>query len=170
VIRGLGREPPALSLRIRPLPTDDVAFEQALVELLVAGFAVAETLSVGAFLAVREVASEPLVRWTLGEIARDEVGHGRFGELASAWALARWSEERRRSLWPLCVQAMEDVERRAGGAAEPSSNATPAPTTALGVPEAGTAAAGLLKIVPKSVLPRLRRLGVVGDSRALGSF
>ncbi|HEY2512467.1 MAG TPA: ferritin-like domain-containing protein [Polyangiaceae bacterium] len=164
VLGALGFEAEVPSMSIPVLPERDDAFEQALVELLVAGFAVAETMSVGGFAAVRAIAREPLVRWAFAELARDEVRHGQFGELASGWALRDWSAERKRALWPVCVATMEDVERRAGGPVGARQNdARHEALEALGVPGAATTGAALLKSVPRWVLPRLARLGVIPD-------
>jgi len=166
VIRALGHVPETPALVVPELPEDDRAFEGALAEILVAGFAVAETMSVGGFVAVRATAREPLVRWALAQIARDEVGHGRFGEFASAWAIGGWSRERRVALWPACVRAMEEVERRAGGPVGALLRDARAPgTEALGVPSAYTTGMGLMRAVPKAVLPRLARLGVLPACR-----
>lgn len=162
VVRALGFEAAVPDVAIPVLPSPDEAFEQALVELLVAGFAVAETMSVGGFAAVRAIAREAMVRWAFAELARDEVTHGQFGEVASKWALRDWSLERKQALWPVCVRTMEDVERRAGGpVGEHQNDPRHAALEALGVPGAATTGAALLKSVPRWVLPRLARLGVL---------
>lgn len=167
VLRGLGAEPelPRIELAQLPrLPSGDEAFARAVTQLLVAGFAVAETMSVGGFTAVRAVAREPLARWAYTILARDEVRHGAFGERAGAWAMQAWSVDARSALWPACVAAMESFERRVAGAAhaepEPSRAAV---WQALGAPVAGVTAAGLLASVPRWVLPRLARLGVLPE-------
>jgi hypothetical protein len=162
VVSALGSEAVLPIVELAPLPADASAFEQAVVELLVAGFAVAETMSVGGFAAMRAVATEPLARWAVTEILRDEVRHGGFGELASAWALRGWSEERRRTLWPACVRAMEQVHGRIGdarGAARPVAG----PIAELGGAPQAVVGAGLLRAVPRFVVPRLARLGVLPD-------
>jgi hypothetical protein len=162
VVRALGFEPTAPAIQLAPLPADAEGFARAVTEMLVAGFAVAETMSVGGFTAVRRISRERLARWALGQIARDEVRHGAFGELASAWALRDWSAGRRQELWELCVRAMEDVERRAGGPAQPGSNEVRRDgLEALGVPARGTTTEGLVQAVSRWVLPRLERLGVL---------
>lgn len=161
IIRALGFEPEVKPLHLPALPGNGEAFEQAMVELLVAGFAVAETMSVGGFVAVREVAREPRVRWAYAILARDEVRHGLFGEQAAAWAVRAWSDERKRSLWPLCVATMEGFERRVGGSGSSEAAPRSARLEALGAPSAAVTTAGLLRSVPKWVLPRLARLGVL---------
>jgi hypothetical protein len=162
VVRALGFECKPPPLTIPELPTDAMAFERAMIELLVAGFAVAETMSVGGFTAVRQPSSEPLIRWAYTTIARDEVRHGIFGEKTSAWAIRNWSPARRKTLWPVCVRAMEGVERRAGGpiGADPGDERSQ-PLEALGVPGARTTEIGLLRSIRRNVLPRLARLGVL---------
>lgn len=163
VVRALGFEPTLPEVAIAALPTDAAAFAQAITKLLVAGFAVAETMSVGGFAAVRRVAREPLARWAYAILARDEVRHGAFGETAGLWAMREWSAERRRALWPACVVAMEAFERRVGaGANDPRSE----PLEALGAPPSGVTAAGLVGAVPRWVLPRLARLGVLPETAA----
>jgi len=47
-------------IRLAAMPDDDAAFERAMLDALVAGFAVAETMSVGGFAATRSRAREPL--------------------------------------------------------------------------------------------------------------
>jgi hypothetical protein len=164
VVRALGYEPRTPAVRVAALPAGDAAFERAMTELLVAGFAVAETMSVGGFAAVRAIAGEPLMRWAFAELARDEVGHGRFGEVAGAWALRDWSAERRRSLWPVCVRTMEDFERRTGGpVGDDAAGERCAELEALGVPRGSTTGMGLLRSIPRWVLPRLARLGVLPE-------
>ena len=135
--------------------------------MLVCGFAVAETMSVGGFTAVRKVTREPVARWAYTILARDEVRHGAFGESAARWAMRAWSADRRRAFWPSCVAAMESFERRVGGPARPGASVGRSlPLEALGVPPPGVTAAGLLASVPQSVLPRLARLGVLPDTTA----
>jgi hypothetical protein len=164
----LGFEPRTPTLVVPALPADAAAFESHVIELLVAGFAVAETMSVGGFTAVREIAREPLVRWAYANLAGDEVRHGLFGERASVWALRDWSAEARRTLWPLCVRAMQGIERRAGGPiGEDAIDERSEPLEALGVPGARTTVMGLVRAVPRWVLPRLGRLGVLPERGAL---
>src|SRR4051794_5692731 len=49
VVGALGFAPHVPEVDLAPLPPDDARFEQALAEILVAGFAVGETMSVGGF-------------------------------------------------------------------------------------------------------------------------
>jgi hypothetical protein len=146
VVRALGFEPERPGVEVPALPASDAAFEQAMVELLVAGFAVAETMSVGGFVAVRSVTREPVARWAYAQLARDEVRHGLFGEVAGKWAMQGWSAERRRALWPACVSVMESFERRVTGGA-PASDVRSAPLEALGAPAGSVTAGGLLRSV-----------------------
>ena len=162
VVAALGFEPRLAPVAPRALPTAQRDFERAMVDILVIGFAVGETMSVGGFVAGRALAQEPLARWALGELLRDEVGHGAFGEEAGAWAMRGWSAERRRSKWPRCVAAMESVERRVGGRlGECADERGEGALEALGVPDAVVVGKGLLRAVARWVLPRLERMGVL---------
>jgi hypothetical protein len=135
-----------------------------MVEILVAGFAVAETMSVGGFAAVRASTSDPLARWAVEQILRDEVGHGAFGELAGGWAMREWSAERRRSMWPDCVVAMEAIELRTGGPVGPRiSEAADARAAALGALPSVIVGAGMLHGLRRWAIPRLGRLGVLPE-------
>ena len=162
VVRALGFAPTRPPVVLDALPEDDEAFERAMAEILVAGFAVGETMSVGGFAAVGAAASEPLVCATLRELTRDEARHGAFGEHAGAWLLRGWSPQRRHALWPACIAAMESLEERAGGplGALPDVESDPE-LAALGAPAAHVGAAGVLDAVTRWVLPRLVRLGVI---------
>jgi hypothetical protein len=162
LVGALGFAPEVPRVALDALPTSDEGFEVAMAEILVAGFAVGETMSVGGFAAARAIAKEPLARWALAELARDEVRHGAFGEEAGAWILRSWSTARRRALWPACVQMMEAVEARGGGPVAAHSCDRGAPEIeALGAPSARTSSGGLLRAVPRWVLPRLARMGVL---------
>jgi hypothetical protein len=162
VVQALGFVPQRPPLPGWDTPTDGALFAQVVTERLVAGFAVAETMSVGGFAASRSRAREPLARWALGEVLRDEVGHGAFGEVAGAWAMREWHPETRRAMWPRCVAAMEAIERRTGGpvgsqvvrACDPS-------VEALGAAGSWVVGAGMLRSVPRAVLPRLTRMGIL---------
>jgi hypothetical protein len=164
VVRALGMEPRLANVQVAPLPADDGAFERSLAELLVAGFAVAETMSVGGFAAGRALAREPLMRWALTRLTCDEVRHGEFGERAAAWALSSWSPEARCSLWPACVGAMLDVERRAGGPLSMQADLWDPTLEALGAPSQRVVGSGLLRAVPRWVLPRMIRLRVISGT------
>lgn len=162
VVDALRFEPRLDPVAPRALPTGKLEFERAMVDILVIGFAVGETMSVGGFAAARALAKEPLARWALGELLRDEVGHGAFGEEAGAWAMRRWSAERRRTLWPRCAAAMESVERRVGGPlAARADERVETSLEALGAPAAVVVGKGLLRAVARWVLPRLERMGVL---------
>jgi hypothetical protein len=162
LVRELGFEPWRPPVVLAPLPQAKDAFEQAVVELLVAGFAVAETMSVGGFAAARARTREPLARWAINQILRDEVGHGAFGEEAGRWAMTNWSNDRRQSLWQVCVTAMEELEQRTGGPIGPRAHErAESAIEALGAPAAIIVGEGMLRAVPRWVLPRLARLGVL---------
>jgi hypothetical protein len=152
---------------IRPdeTPKDAFALAKVMLHVLIAGFAVAETMSVGGFAAARSRARAPLARWALGEILRDEVGHGAFGEEAGVWAMRDWSAARRRTMWPACVATMEAFEQRAGVPADAHANEQCDVLTALlGAPPSAVVCAGLLRSTERWVLPRLARMGVLPES------
>lgn len=157
VIAHLGAEPTARRTR----PPKPMESERAVAEAIVVGFAVGETMSVGGFVASLSLATDPLIRQLLRDLARDEVGHGRFGEVAGRWVLRDWSVEQRRSLWGACVHMMESFEVRCGGVESIYSRKGPF-AEALGAPAPAVTHRGLLRAVERSVLPRLARLGVVG--------
>jgi len=160
VVRALGFEPRRTEVVLAPLPTEDAAFEGAMIEILVGGFAVAETMSVGGFVAMRAHAREPLARWAIEQLLRDEVGHGAFGEEAGGWALRGWSRAERVALWRRCVETMEAVERKVtpsqcGDVPRNISRET------LGALPATIVHHGLIRAVSRWVLPRLGRMGIL---------
>jgi hypothetical protein len=162
VVEELGFKPCRTAIQLEAMPVEAEAFERAMVQVFVAGFAVAETMSVGAFAASRARARAPLARWALGEILRDEVGHGAFGEDLGTWAMRDWSAARRRTLWPACVAAMEAFEERTGlpeGAEEQGDEST----ECLGAPPSSVVCAGLVRATERWVLPRLARMGVLPE-------
>jgi len=156
VIAYFGVEPQ----RRRPEKPKPMESDHALAEAIVAGFAVGETMSVGGFTASLALAKDPLTRQTLKELARDEVRHGRFGEVAGQWALRDWAADQRRSLWGPCVYMMESFERRCGGVESIEFREGPF-AEALGAPAPRVTHRGLLRAVERLVLPRLARLGVL---------
>jgi len=165
VVQALGFRAIRHAVRLEAMPEDGAPFEKAMLEVFMAGFAVAETMSVGGFAAAHARARAPLARWALGEILRDEVGHGAFGEEMGLWAMRDWSAARRRTMWPLCVAAMEAFEERAGvpanaGADEQADEST----ELLGAPPSAVVCAGLVRATERWVLPRLARMGVLPES------
>ncbi len=161
-----GAEPCAAELeRTRSsLGPDDV--ESRLARTLVAGFVVGESLSAAAFARQRAAAEEPLVRWAFTELLRDEATHGAFGAGAAAWLVASWTAERRRALWPDCVIEMESMERRVGGPITDALLASEAQADWSGARRFGFVppsqlCESLLAAIPRWVLPRLDKLGVV---------
>jgi hypothetical protein len=89
VVNELGFQVMRPAIPLEETPKDAFALAKAVLHVLIAGFAVAETMSVGGFAAARACARAPLARWALGEILRDEVGHGAFGEEAGVVGHAR---------------------------------------------------------------------------------
>jgi hypothetical protein len=159
VVRELGFHAIRPAIQLEEMPKDASALAKVTLEVLVAGFAVAETMSVGGFAAARARARAPLARWALAEILRDEVGHGAFGEVAGIWAMRDWPLERRLTMWPACVAAMEAFEERAADArAEEQGDAF---TAWLGAPPSAVVCTGLLRAAERWVLPRLARMGVL---------
>lgn len=149
--------------------TGDV--EARCASMLLAGFAVGEPMSAACFAAARRRAREPLLRWALTELLRDEARHGPIAVRAGAWVVRSWSRARREALWPTCVAQMERFERDAGGPiAEPPAGEEVAGSDddpvleELGLlgPE-GTCAAAL-DGVRRLVLPPLVALGITPAS------
>jgi hypothetical protein len=162
LVHQLGSQPCRPAIELAAMPEDDASFEAAMLDVLVAGFAVAETMSVGGFAATRSRAREPLARWALEEMLRDEVGHGTFGEEAGQWAMRGFSSSQRRAMWPACVAAMEVLERRTGGPVGPRADEYVAPSVeALGAPASVVVGRGMLRATERWVLPRLGRMGVL---------
>jgi hypothetical protein len=155
VIEYLGAE-----VRQRPRQPCVLDSEQSVVEAIVVGFAVGETMSVGGFVASLAYARDPFVRNALKQLIRDEVRHGQFGELAGNWVLRDWSIERRQTLWSACVSMMESFERRCGGVEAIAAHPGPFARD-LGAPPPSVTHRGMLRAVERTVLPRLSRLGVV---------
>ena len=59
---------------------------------------VGESMSAGCFAAARRGCRQPLVRWALTELLRDEARHGAFGIDTGRWVTRNWSEAERRAL------------------------------------------------------------------------
>ena len=78
--------------RSAPRPGDDPSIERRTARVLVAGFGVGESMSAGWFAAARRACREPLLRWALTELLRDEARHGAFGIDAGRWLTRDWSD------------------------------------------------------------------------------
>jgi hypothetical protein len=148
---------------------DDAPIAARCARILIAGFAVSEPMSAACFAAARRRATEPLFRWALTELLRDEARHGPFGIAAGRWVVTGWSSAARRALWPACVAEMESFERLLGGPIPPGPNGdsdserdrTPtAPLVAVGLLSPSDNCAAALACIPRWVLPPLARLGI----------
>jgi hypothetical protein len=141
---------------------DDPSIERRTARALVAGFGVGESMSAGWFAAARRVCRQPLLRWALTELLRDEARHGGFGIEAGRWVTRHWSDADRQALWPACVVEMEDFERRLGGPAEADEAPAPDPQeTAVGILSPHQSCAAAIRAVERWVIPALANLGVV---------
>jgi len=147
------------------------AVEARCARMLLAGFAVGEPMSAACFAAARRRAREPLIRWALTELLRDEARHGPFGIRAGAWVVRSWTSEQRRALWPECVDEMERFERALGGPM-PASTAKQAATSKgedesrrqledLGLLAPGPNCEAAIAGITRLVLPPLAALGIV---------
>lgn len=140
----------------------DSSIERRAARALIAGFAVGEPMSAACFAASRAACREPLIRWGLTELLRDEARHGAFGIDAGDWLTRNWSPDDRRALWPICVAEMEEFERRLGGPID--SAAVPPPdeeAMRLGMLTAAQNCAAAVTAVERWVIPPLARLGIV---------
>ena len=163
VLDRLGARPPEIAAEKRRRGIgDDPSIERRTALALVAGFGVGESMSAGCFAAARRPCREPLFRWALTEILRDEARHGGFGIEAGQWLIRDWSAVDRQALWAGCVAEMEAFERRMGGPI-PADGAwtSDSDESGLGIvsPQQGCAAA--VRAVERWVLPALARLGVL---------
>lgn len=163
VLERLGAEAPEIPAdqRRRGI-SDDPSIERRTALALVAGFGVGESMSAGCFAAARQACRQPLMRWALTELLRDEARHGGFGIEAGRWLTRSWSASDLRSLWPGCAAEMEAFERRIGGPVSTDGAWTPNPEElAVGIlsPHEGCAAA--IRAVERWVIPSLARLGVL---------
>lgn len=168
ILDHLGSEPAHLPPeRRRGALGSETPLELRTARALVAGFAVGEPMSAGCFAASRAVCREPLIRWALTELLRDEARHGAFGVEGGAWVMRGWSERERRTLWPECVAEMEDFERRLGGPANFSDGAAPDPqAAALGLLTTSQNCAAAVQAVRRWVIPSLAKLGVIATPLA----
>jgi hypothetical protein len=144
---------------------DDPSIERRTALALVAGFGVGESMSAGCFAAARQHCRQPLIRWALTELLRDEARHGGFGIEAGVWLTRDWSDAQRQALWGACVAEMEAFERRIGGPVAKDEAWRPDPQEqAVGIlsPHEGCAAA--VRAVERWVIPSLARLGVLPPS------
>jgi hypothetical protein len=142
------------------------SLENRIARTLIAGFAVGEPMSAGCFAASRASCREPLIRWALTELLRDEARHGPFGISAGGWVIRHWTDEERRALWPECVTEMEAFERRLGGpvATDDRGHHEPA-AAAFGMLTPAENCAAAVTAAERWVIPPLTRLGIV--ARAL---
>lgn len=141
---------------------DDPSIARRTARVLVAGFGVGESMSAGWFAAARRTCRQPLLRWALTELLRDEARHGAFGIDAGGWLTGQWSDEERRALWPDCVAEMEAFERRLGGpVAGHAATAPDADDLAVGILTAHQSCAAAVGAVERWVIPSLVRLGVL---------
>jgi hypothetical protein len=166
VLERLGAEPAEVPAENRRRGIgDDPSIERRTALALVAGFGVGESMSAGCFAAARRACRQPLVRWALTELLRDEARHGAFGIETGRWLTRNWSEGERRALWAGCVAEMEAFERRLGGPVSMDEAWTPNPDElAVGIlsPPEGCSAA--VRAVERWVIPALARLGVLPPS------
>jgi hypothetical protein len=141
---------------------DNMSIERRTALTLVAGFGVGEPMSAGWFAAARRPCQEPLLRWALTELLRDEARHGAFGIEAGNWLIKDWSDAERRALWPECVAEMEDFERRLGGpVALGDAPASDSKDLAVGILNTHESCAAAVGAVERWVIPSLARLGVL---------
>jgi hypothetical protein len=141
---------------------DDPSIERRTARVLIAGFGVGESISAGWFAAARRSCREPMLRWALTELLRDESRHGPFGIDAGRWLTQHWSDADRRTLWPDCVAEMEDFERRLGGpVAAQDAPAQDPDDLAVGILNAHESCAAAVGAVERWVIPSLTRLGVL---------
>jgi hypothetical protein len=150
---------------------DDLSLERRTARTLVAGFGVGEPMSAGWFAAARRACQEPLLRWALTELLRDEARHGSFGIEAGRWLTRGWSDAERRALWPECVAEMENFERMLGGpvAASEAMASDPA-DRAVGILSTHESCAAAVGAVERWVLPSLAGLGVLPAPAAASGF
>ena len=163
VLEGLQGQPDVVAAeRRRANLGDDPSLEKRTARTLIAGFAVGEPMSAGCFAACRAACREPLIRWALTELLRDEARHGSFGIAAGGWVIRDWPEVERRGLWPLCVGEMQDFERRLGGpvTAQEATPADPA-AAAFGLLTPAENCAAAVAAAERWVIPPLTRLGIV---------
>jgi len=141
---------------------DDPSIERRTARVLIAGFGVGESMSAGWFAAARRTCREPLLRWALTELLRDEARHGAFGIDTGRWLTRHWSDAERRALWPECVAEMEDFERRLGGPVAAHEATAPDPDDlAVGILSPHQSCAAAVGAVERWVIPSLARLGVL---------
>lgn len=164
----------AFGLQPEEVPADEMRAslgEGSVVErcrrVLVAGFVVGESLSAATFAEALRRAEEPIARWALKEILRDEANHGGFGLEAATWLLDRFGDRSTApELWPFCVREMEQMEARVGGPVD-AALAREADfrdidgAEGLGVLRGSASCEAFYRGVERWVLPRLRRLDVV---------
>ncbi len=139
--------------------------------LLLAGFAVGEPMSAACFAAARRRAREPLLRWALTELLRDEARHGPIAVRAGAWVVRSWPRARRETLWPACIAQMERFERDAGGpipeppaGQEISASDDDPMLEAVGLLGPAASCAAALEGIRRLVLPPLAALGITPAS------
>lgn len=155
VLAQIGAEALEVPPTARRRPSDDAPdLESKCARDLFAGFAVGESMSAACFAACRSATKDPLIRWALTELLRDEARHGAFGVRAGAWVIRNWDAAKRSTLWPACVSEMEAFERAVGGPiAQDAVPATLDPyLSALGMLPPYQTCAAALACLPRWVL------------------
>jgi hypothetical protein len=172
VLAGIGAEALDVTPGARRRPAGDgVNLEVKCARDLLAGFAVGEAMSAATFAACRRPTRDPLIRWALTELLRDEARHSGFGVRAGSWVIRNWDLAARAGLWSSCVAEMEGFERMLGGpiasdAAEPAPDAV---SSALGMLPPHETCAAALACLPRWVLRPLAALRIVPRKEAGGS-
>lgn len=161
LVDGLHGKPLVPHGAMPPFPTHATTERQAEVEVvsgLVGFFCVFEHLSALVFARAIDAAEEPLAKWALSEIYRDEGFHGAFGFEAAKHYVPKWTEAERTQLADrVAVDIRRFEERLLAGRVAPALSAKLEPLGLLG-------AEALLSVfyggVERELIPRLQELGV----------
>ena len=132
---------------------------------LTAFFCIGELLSQHLLRQAEMIAGEPIAKWALGEILRDEAFHGPWGyETAALW-VKTWPAERKKLLTQRLLEECSRIERRLGGPLrpgamdqEPTEEETMLAT--LGLPGPTILLPIFYQVVESQLVPRLKEIGI----------
>jgi hypothetical protein len=165
----LGDHPTIVPAAVPPFPiaVDGAAAQEVEFELiagLIGFFCVFEHLSAHVFREALDAAAQPVAKWAIAEIHRDEAFHGAFGFETAKLFVPSWSEAQRERLGTRVVDDIRRFEQRLGGPlAEGASAETSADERALaelGLLPAPHLLSVFYQAVQAELVPRLDELGV----------
>ena len=162
LVDAFGGSPTIVRGELPPLPTDlargsDGEFET--ISGLVSFFCVFEFLSGHIFHAALNASHDPLARWAIGEIYRDEAFHGAFGFETATYFVPGFSDQQRATLAQRVQADVQRFEQRLRGraAAEPDELSA---LEQLGLLSTEKLLPTFVAALTTQLIPRLAKIGI----------